>query len=273
LLSGHKQSIWLLVAALFAVTLPHIAHPQSKPGEQAGADSLSVDEIVTRMEAARARNKQTPPFLMTREYKMYHGSDQKPASEVRAQINVVPPHERDYKIIESKGSDRGENVVRKILDHEASAEKVDPPPTALVHDNYDFTLVGRQMYEGVNCYILGLKPKRQEPSLVDGRAWVDPKTFAIRKIEGKMAKSPSWWVKNVNLVVHFGEIGGIWTQTESNAVADVRVVGKYTVAGRALDVQTAEPIASNAHAQKKIVGRRPDMSATFLYGASDLSRR
>jgi hypothetical protein len=274
LLFGSNRSIWLFLAALFAITLPHIAHPQDKAGTQVQADALTMDQIVTRMEAERVRTKQTPPFLMTREYKMFHGQEQKPASEVTAQINVVPPHERDYKIIESKGSDRGENVVRKILDHEASAEKSNPSPTAVIHENYDFTLLGREKFEGVNCYVLGLKPKRQEPSLVEGRAWVDPTTFAVRKIEGKMAKSPSWWVRNVNLVVHFGEIGGIWTQTASSAVADVRVIGRYTVSGRALDVQTASSMASNSHPQKKILNRRHDVAAAFLYGpAATLSRR
>jgi len=170
---------------------------------------------------------------------------------VTAEINVVPPSQRDFKIVESKGNDRGEKVVRKILEHEAQAEKVHPSPTAVTRDNYDFALAGREDFEGVSCYLLELKPKRQEPSLVEGRAWVDPETFAVRKIEGKMSKSPSWWVKEVNLVINFGEIGGIWTQTASHAVADVRVIGKYTVTGQALTVQTAASVASNVAPQKK----------------------
>jgi len=35
-------------------------------------------------------------------------------------------------------------------------------------------------------------------------------------------------------------IGGMWLQTTSQAVADIRVVGKYTMIGRALGVKTAE---------------------------------
>jgi hypothetical protein len=272
LLSGPYRFLWLSIVALFVSTLPLIAHPQSKPGDQARSGDLSLDQIVDRMETARIRSKQTPPFLMTREYQMFHGNEPKPDSEVKAQINVVPPHERDYKIIESKGNNRGENVVRKILDHESSAEKLDPPPTAVIRANYDFSLMGRAQFDGANCYVLALKPKRQEPSLVDGRAWVDPNTFAIRKIEGKMAKSPSWWVKDVNLVVSFGQIGGIWTQTRSDAVADVRVLGKYTVKGRALNVQTATAVASNRGPQKKIPSRRRAIAAELVYGGN-LGRR
>ena len=271
MLSGPK--IWLFLAALFIGTLPIIAHTQTKPGNQVQSEHLTLDQVVDRMEQARLHNKQTVPFLLTREYQMFHGEEATPASQVKAQISVVPPSVRDYKIIESQGSDRGEIVVLKILVHEAAAEKLNPSPTAIVRDNYDFTDAGRQMFEGVSCYILGLKPKREEPSLIEGRAWVDPVTFAIRKIEGKLAKSPSWWVKDVNLVINFGEIGGVWMQTASHAVADVRVAGKYTVLGRALDVQTADSVAMNTSAPKKAFERRHNLPAAFLYGTGTSARR
>ena len=258
MLSGPKRSVWLVLAAIFVSTLPIIAHSQSKPEHQ----QLTLDQVVARMEQARIRNKQTPPFLLTREYQMFHGDDATPASDVKAQISVVPPSVRDYRIISAEGNDRGEKVVRKILEHEAAAEKAHPSPTAVTRENYDFADQGRQMLEGVNCYVLGLKPKREESSLVEGRAWVDPNTFAVRKIEGKMAKSPSWWVKDVDLVVTFGEIGGVWIQTASHAVADVRVVGKYTVLGRAIDVQTANAEAANIQPAKRI----RNFPATFVYG-------
>ena len=264
-MSGPK--IWLFLTALFVGTLPIVGHSQGKPAQQAQAQQLSLDQVVSNMEQARIRNKQTPPFLLTREYQMFHGDTNSPDARVKAQITVVPPSDHDYKIIEAQGSDRGEKVVRKILEHEAAAEKLNPSPTAIVHDNYDFTDVGRQMFEGVLCYVIGLKPKRQEPSLVEGHAWIDPNTFVIRKIEGKLAKSPSWWVKDVDVVVNFGEIGGLWIQTASHAVADVRVIGRYTVLARALDVQTATSEAANV-APRKSVTRRAGLPAAFLYGAS-----
>jgi hypothetical protein len=256
------------VAALIVSGVPKLAHSQAKPEVHAQAAQLPLDEVVTRMEQARLRNKQTPPFLLTRQYQMFHGDEQTPASQVKAQISVVPPSDRDYKIIESQGSDRGEKVVRKILEHEAAAEKLNPSPTAIVRANYNFTDAGREMLEGVNCYVLGLKPKREEPSLIEGKAWIDPNTFAVRKIAGKMSKSPSWWVKDVDLVVSFGEIGGVWMQTASHAVADVRVIGKYTVQGRALDVQTATSEAANIQPRMRTKSsghRSTALPATLIY--------
>lgn len=225
-----------------------------------------LNQIVSNMEAARLRTKQTEPFLLTREYRLYHGEDANPTSEVKAEINVVPPHDREYKIVESRGSDRGEKIVRKILEHEADAEKSSPPPTAVVHQNYTFGFEGEADFQGHRCYVLSLHPKRKEPTLVEGRAWVDTKTFLIRKIEGEMSKSPSWWVKEVKLVILFGEIGGVWTQTSTNAVADVRIVGKYTVSGRATNLQTSTALAENKLAKKLPVRTRRRVPAVIYPG-------
>lgn len=225
-------------------------------GSALAQQAPDLNTIVTHMEEARVRAKQTEPFLLTREYRMFHGDDTSPTSEVKAEISVVPPVEREYKIISAKGSDRGEKVVRKILDHEAEAEKSSPPPTAIVHQNYDFALEGEADFQGARCFVLALKPKRKDPTLVEGRAWVDKNSFLIRKIEGRMSKSPSWWVKNVQLVVLFGEIGGVWTQLSTDAVADVRMLGKYSVIGKATNLQTGSTAAIN-RLPKKMSGLAP----------------
>lgn len=256
------QFVWLFaVVLLTGGTLS-----RAEQGPAPDLNPLDLNQIVSRMEAARLLAKETEPFLLTREYRMFHGNDAQPASEVKAQINFVPPHERDYKIVESKGSDRGEKVVRKILDHEAQAEKSSPPPTAIVHDNYDFDLVGEQDLQGARCYVLSLHPKRKDPSLIVGRAWIDAGTFLVRKVEGAMSKSPSWWVKDVTLTVLFGEIGGVWTQTATSAIANVRIIGKYTVTGNATNLQTASAEAANRPSRKIPVHVRRSLPAVLYPG-------
>ena len=262
------QFILLLVAMALAITMPLRSRAQ-----QPASSTPTLSEIVSRMEAAREQSKQTAPFQLTREYRMYHDDDAKPTSEVKAEISVIPPHEREYKIIEANGSDRGEKVVRKILDHESEADKVNPPPTALIPKNYDFALLGEDHFQGTRCFVLQLKPKRKDPSLVDGRAWIDANTYLVRKVEGQMSKSPSWWVKDVRLTVLFGEIGGIWTQLSSNAIANVRIMGRYSVSGRATNVQTSAAMASNR--QKKALGRvrRTSVPAPVLYNTGVIVAR
>jgi hypothetical protein len=238
--------------------------------QQASPANPALEDIVSRMEQARMKSKASVAFQLTREYKMFHGDETKPASQVKAEISFLPPHERDYKIVESKGNDRGEKVVRKILDHEAAAEKSDVPPTAIVRQNYDFQLLGEESFQGNRCYILTLEPKRKDPALVEGRAWVDSNSFLIRKIEGKMSKSPSWWVKNVQLSVLFGEINGVWTQISSQATADVKVIGRYTVDSHATNLQTAESLAANIRPKKVPRPRRSGVPAEVVYNTGVL---
>lgn len=225
----------LLLALLTSVSLLGAQPPAA----------LDLNQIVSRMEQARLFPRQTAPFQLTREYRLFHEKDSHPTSEVKAEINVIPPHEHDYRIVESKGSGRGEKVVRKILDHETAAEKASPPPTAVVHENYEFAYAGEETFQGARCYVLSLRPKREETSLVEGRAWVDADTFLVRKIEGELSKSPSWWVKHVRVTVVFDEIGGVWTQASTLAVAEVRFVGQYTVTGHVTSVHSSDALAAN----------------------------
>jgi hypothetical protein len=262
------QFILMLVAMALAITVPLRSRAQ-----QPASSTPSLSEIIAHMEAARIQSKDTVPFQLTREYRMYHDDDAKPTSEVKAEINVVPPHARDYKILEAKGSDRGEKVVRKILDHESEAEKVNPSPTALIPSNYDFALLGDDHFQGTRCYVLQLKPKRKDPSLIDGRAWIDANSFLIRKVEGQMSKSPSWWVKDVKLTVMFGEIGGIWTQLSSDATANVRIMGRYSVSGRATNVQTSSSMASLRQKKALPRERRTSVPAQVLYNTGILVAR
>jgi hypothetical protein len=268
------RALKLQIAVLLALTGLAIVLPLHSRAQQSGG-TLSAEEIVSRMEAARVQSKGTAPFMLQREYRLYHGDDSQPMSQVKAEINVVPPHERDYKIVDSKGSDRGEKVVRKILEHEAKAEKSSPPPTAIVGENYDFHLVGQETFQGSRCYVLDLKPKRKDPGLVEGRVWVDASTFLTRKVEGQMSKSPSWWVKGVSLTVLFGEVGGMWMQTSTKAVADIRLVGRYTVAGRATGIQQSSTVASSDVAQKKarVRSRGVSLPAAAIYNTGVLVSR
>ena len=262
----NTRSVWLTVAVMMTIIVP-----LSSRGQQSSSVAPSLDEIVSRMEQARVKSKAGVAFQLTREYKMFHGDETKPASQVKAEINFLPPHEKDYKIVESKGNDRGEKVVRKILDHESAAEKSDVPPTAIVRQNYEFQLMGEERFQGARCYVLSLDPKRKDPALVQGRAWVDSDSFLIRKVEGKMSKSPSWWVKDVQLTVLFGEINGIWTQVSSLATADVRVIGRYTVDSRATNLQTAESLAANLRPKKvPLRARRSGVPAEVVYNTGVL---
>ena len=117
-------------------------------------------------------------------------------------------------------------------------------PSALISDaKYNFSYAGMASLDGHSCYVLGLHPKHKAENLVDGQVWVDATTFLPRKVDGYLSKNPSWWIKRVHLDLSFGDVSGMWLQTATNAVADVRWFGEHTLTSRAVNFQTSEVTA------------------------------
>jgi hypothetical protein len=202
-----------------------------------GQANLSLGQIVSRIQQARTiEHDHSIPYKVTREYQLLAQGAAQANSQVVAEVSFVPPAAKEYTIVKAEGSDRGTSIVRKILDHEvtmathADANELSPA-------NYDFTLIGRDTIDGHDCYLLGIAPKREAVELVRGRAWVDANTFDIRRIQGQTAKSPSFWIKNLNVTLNYGAVNGV--QTSTQAVADVRIAGPHVLTSRELDVQTA----------------------------------
>lgn len=98
-----------------------------------------------------------------------------------------------------------------ILDHESALAAGDPESRSaalLTRDNYTFTNLGESTLDGRHFYLLGLMPKRNQKKRIVGRAWIDKRTFLIRRIEGQMAESLSWLLKKVYVKVDFSEVSG-----------------------------------------------------------------
>jgi len=203
------------------------------------SSSLALDQIVTRMQQAEIDARaQSVAYTVTREYQLSAEGAQHPSSDVVAQVNVMPPSAKDYSIVKTEGSDRGASIVRKVLDHEAEMAG-HSEQHEINRTNYGFALLGRETVDGHDCYVLQLKPKRQAVELIDGKAWIDAQNFALRQIEGTTAKNPSMWIKGLTLTIKYGQVNGVWLQTSTQAVADVRFAGPHVLTSRELEVRPA----------------------------------
>lgn len=170
---------------------------------------------------------------------------QKSKSEVTADVTFVPPDRKQYAIQESKGSGLGEILVRRMLAGEADITR-NSTSTDFSLRNYDFRFVRQEDVEGQRCYLLELLPKRKDRDLVRGRIWVDVKTYLLRRTEGQPATSPSWWLRDVRMSFLYGEVGGMWLQTSSEATATVRILGQHTLVSRDLKYSVDGLIAARS---------------------------
>ena len=183
------------------------------------------------------------PYELTREYKVFHGPNKQPISEVLAQIEFVPPDVKTYKIVRMTGNFLGEKMVRDLLDMETQSAKK-RQGSAMSRANYDFVFLRRENFGAVPEYVLEIIPKRKDMHLLRGQMWVDASTFRIRRIEGVPTASPSIWLKNIRITLQFALLGGMLVPVSVDAVATVRFFGQYTLASltiRALETQPTAP--------------------------------
>jgi hypothetical protein len=183
-------------------------------------------ENVQHQNAARSR-----PYEVTREYKVFRGDDKQPTSDIMAQINFVPPDLKTYKITQTRGNSRGEKMVRELLDREIESAKKGHG-SEINRTNYEFVFLRYENFGVVPAYVLQIVPKRNDRYLLRGQIWVDASTFRILRIEGVPAKSPSIWLRHIHITLQFAQLKGMWIPTSFDAIATVRLLGQYTLAGR-----------------------------------------
>lgn len=209
------------------------------------SQTLSLADIINRMTQAQVGSRDRDiAYAVTREYQLSALGAQNPSSNVIAQVDFVPPGAKDYTILKSEGSSRGESIVRKVLDHEAEMAS-HAEQHEVTARNYDFALLGRETIDGHDCYVLQLMPKRQAVELIRGKAWIDAGDFTIRRMEGSPAKSPSLWIRNLAVTINYGEVGGVRVATSTRSVADIRFAGTHVLTSRELDLQTSAVSAQN----------------------------
>jgi hypothetical protein len=236
----HRTS-WLLLLYLVAA--------MASASAQTGSSVPTAETIVARMAQARAENRaRLRPYIVTREYKLYGKERQATKSEVVADVTFVPPDSKKYTIEQINGSGLGKMIIGHMLAKEAEVTK-DYGATDISPDNYDFRFIREEEVSGQRCYVLELLPGRKDKNLLRGNIWVDANTYLLRRTEGQPAKAPSWWVRDVRIALHYGDVGGMWLQTASEATAHVRILGPCTMVSRDVKYKITELVADASSVQ------------------------
>lgn len=232
-------------AALLLVFLCAQSMPAAADAITAPADHPDLVTLVRRIVQAELENhNRATAYSVLREYKVFAADAARPRTEVVASINFLPPNVKSYDIEHSTGG-MGEKVVRHILDHEVNAAR-DPRTMMVNEQNYSFDYNGEETVSGTSCYRLTITPKRDRKELLKATIWVERNGYRIVRLEGDPAKSPSFWVKDVHLVLNFGEVAGMWLQTGTQALAHLRFGGEYKLVSHDLDYDLSRAVAVNA---------------------------
>lgn len=128
-----------------------------------------------------------------------------------------------FEVLNERGSEYVRNkVLRTVLQREQEViAQGNAHRAAFTEENYEFT--DSVPDEDGNRYVL-MKPKRKEVMLVDGRMVLSPEGSLLR-VEGRLAKNPSFWTSLVNVTRRFATIDGVRVPVSTESIAKVKFAG------------------------------------------------
>ncbi|MGA9130371.1 MAG: outer membrane lipoprotein-sorting protein [Candidatus Sulfotelmatobacter sp.] len=122
------------------------------------------------------------------------------------------------------------HVFQRLMKAEEERVRVNKDPDSLITpENYALEVVGTDRIGNSDCSVVHAVPKRKEMDLFEGKMWIDKQDFAIVKITGHLAKSPSFWIKQVDFVRNYQKIDGFWLLSREEAISAIRIFGKETL--------------------------------------------
>jgi hypothetical protein len=148
-----------------------------------------------------------------------------------------------YSIVAEGGSDR---IRRRVLKSVLEAEKENSAANEwrsanLSRANYEFNFEGRTA-DGM--LKMELNPRRRDSRLVAGSALLAAPSGALVRIEGRLSKSPSIWVRWAHVSRSYLPIKGSMMPVAIASTADVRIAGLSTFA-MTYDYQMVDGYAVN----------------------------
>jgi hypothetical protein len=149
-----------------------------------------------------------------------------------------------YSIVAQGGSERiARRVLKSVLEAEREgATGAERRKAILSRENYEFNFGG---HAGDDMLKMQLTPRRQDSRLVLGSALLTKNAGNLVRVEGRLSKSPSFWVKWVNVSRSYSPIGGAMMPVAVESTADVRIAGMSTFS-MTYDYQMVDGRAMNA---------------------------
>lgn len=113
-------------------------------------------------------------------------------------------------------------VLRGLLEEERKLIARGDNGAALSPENYTFTPEGTGD-DGLTQ--VRIEPHRKEGSLVIGRMFIRPDDGELVRVEGTLARNPSFWVTRVNIVRTYRRINDVLVPVLLESTAQLRMLG------------------------------------------------
>jgi hypothetical protein len=217
LLGGVMRALIGLFSLAFCLTLsaantPAPAHADVQPALERFLSR--PDEPLKAYRATRRLEGHNERFNM-------HGA-------IEAMTELLPDGRFEFTIVSETGADYiRDKVLRPILETEAKVlASGSASRSAMTTENYE--IGGGELAEP-GLVKLFAKPRRKDVSLIDGAVFITSDESDLVRIEGRMAKNPSFWTTRVNLVRHYDRVAGVRVPIRLDSTAQIRLAGESTL--------------------------------------------
>ena len=197
----------------------------------AGAAAVSTDIWANVPDPADAPIRQflaqddtQRPYRATRRLEARNGDRE---GWLEAVTNYSPETGFQFEVTAEGGSGHiRTKVLRAVLEGEQEAiARGETARASLDRANYTFQPNGLDDAGLANVL---LSPRRKERILLAGKMFLRPEDGGLVRLEGRPAKSPSFWIKNVHIVRSYERILGTVVPVSLESTAQVRLLGRAT---------------------------------------------
>lgn len=191
----------------------------------AGAVSGPTERIADNPIVGRFLDQSDTPLHSYRAVRRLSGANRRYRASgwIEATTALDPVNGLTYEVVAEGGSAYIRNkVLRSVLDREVEAHRSgDPGRTALTADNYEFG----EAAPGAGEVRIRIVPRRREPLLVSGDIVLSPHDAELLRVEGDLARSPSFWTRRVFIVRRYGRMNGVRLPVAMSSTVNVLIAG------------------------------------------------
>jgi len=183
------------------------------------------DEADHSIKQFLAQDDTQPAYRAVRRLEAENGSR---TAWLEAVTEYSPASGFRYEVTAEGGSELIRNkVLKAVLEGERDViERGETARSSLAPANYRFQANGVDAAGLANVL---LSPRRQERVLVAGTMFLKATDGDLVRLQGRLAKNPSFWIKNVDIVRSYETVDGTVMPVALHTTAQVRFLGDATL--------------------------------------------
>lgn len=193
-------------------------------GGTPGVQQNSSDVIARMEDRANRQRAELCEYSVARDYTL-ENKHLKPNAQMKVHLTYRQGEGKHFQILSIQATGVARRSLQDLLREESEPHRDRQTRNDVDNSNYEFKLLGEEQCSSGRCYKLELKPRRRTKYLVDGTVWIATTDYAIVRISGRLAKSPSFWLQRPEIEQRFEKIDKFWLPSYNHSTTHVLFFG------------------------------------------------